>query len=69
MRVSSLWIAGRRDLLVPANHQAIQVHGGVGYMRDVGPEKLVRDQTMLRLATGGTRALPLLLHGLQEVAS
>lgn len=57
------------DLLVHANHQAIQVHGGVGYMRDVGPEKLVRDQTMLRLATGGTRALPLLLHGLQEVAS
>lgn len=57
------------DLLVQANHQAIQVHGGVGYMRDVGPEKLVRDQTMLRLATGGVRALPLLLHGLQEMPS
>lgn len=54
------------DALVHASHQVIQVHGGVGYMRDAGPEKLVREQHMLRLMAGGIVALPLLLSGLQR---
>lgn len=45
-------------------NQGVQVHGGVGYMRDVGAEKIVRDQNMLRLLAGGTREIPLLLAGL-----
>lgn len=45
-------------------NQGVQVHGGVGYMRDVGAEKIVRDQNMLRLLAGGTREIPLLLSGL-----
>ncbi|HJU99773.1 MAG TPA: acyl-CoA dehydrogenase family protein [Burkholderiaceae bacterium] len=45
-------------------NQGVQVHGGVGYMRDVGAEKIVRDQNMLRLQAGGTREIPLLLSGL-----
>ncbi len=54
------------DALIHASHQVIQVHGGVGYMRDAGPEKLVREQHMLRLMAGGVAALPLLLSGLQR---
>lgn len=57
------------DALVQASHQVVQVHGGVGYMRDVGPEKLVRDQNMLRLTAGGVQALPLLLAGLKEACA
>lgn len=45
-------------------NQGVQVHGGVGYMRDVGAEKIVRDQNMLKLLAGGTRDIPLLLSGL-----
>lgn len=52
--------------LVHACHQVIQVHGGVGYMRDVGPEKLLRDQNMLRLAAGGVFDLPLFIHGVEQ---
>jgi alkylation response protein AidB-like acyl-CoA dehydrogenase len=33
----------------------LQVHGGSGYMRDTGAEKIVRDQNMLKLQIGGTR--------------
>ncbi|MDE2402813.1 MAG: acyl-CoA/acyl-ACP dehydrogenase [Burkholderiales bacterium] len=51
--------------LVHASHQVIQIHGGVGYMRDAGPEKLMRDQNMLRWTAGGAHNLPLLLSGLQ----
>lgn len=54
------------ELLVKASHQVIQVHGGIGYMRDAGPEKFVRDQNMLRLTAGGAWALPLLISGLKE---
>lgn len=43
-----------------ANH-SMQAHGGVGYMRDTGPEKVLRDQNMLRLALGGMRAATLFL--------
>lgn len=45
-------------------NQGVQVHGGVGYMRDVGAEKIVRDQNMLKLLAGGTREIPLLLGAL-----
>lgn len=55
--------------LVHASHQVIQIHGGVGYMRDAGPEKLVREQNMLRLMAGGAQALPLFLGGLQRSLS
>lgn len=54
------------ELLVSATHQVIQIHGGIGYMRDAGPEKFVRDQNMLRLAAGGAWALPLFISGLKE---
>lgn len=49
--------------LLTASHQVIQIHGGIGYMRDLGPEKLMRDQTMLRLISGGVASLGLLLQG------
>jgi len=54
------------DLLVHACHQVIQIHGGMGYMRDTGPEKYVRDQNMLRLASGGVSSLLLLIHGVES---
>lgn len=54
-------------LLCHAANQAVQAHGGLGYMRDLGAEKIVRDQNMLKLQAGGTRELPLLLAGLGEV--
>jgi alkylation response protein AidB-like acyl-CoA dehydrogenase len=41
----------------------MQVHGGIGYMREVGPEKLVRDQNMLKLLAGGTREVYSFLAG------
>lgn len=54
------------EALVHANHQVIQVHGGVGYMRDAGPERLLRDQNMLRQLSGGVWGLPMALQALQE---
>jgi acyl-CoA dehydrogenase len=42
-------------LLCDAASQAIQVHGGVGYMRDTGIEKIWRDQRMLQQMAGGAR--------------
>lgn len=40
----------------------MQLHGGIGYMQDCGPEKLLRDQNMLRLQSGGIREIPLSTH-------
>ncbi|MEW9900117.1 acyl-CoA dehydrogenase family protein [Chitinivorax sp. PXF-14] len=48
-------------MLCHAANQVVQIHGGIGYMRDAGPEKLVRDQNMLRLMSGGIRDIPLFL--------
>lgn len=48
-------------MLCHAANQVVQVHGGIGYMRDAGPEKLVRDQNMLRLMSGGIRDIHLFL--------
>jgi hypothetical protein len=42
--------------LTEAASEAMQVHGGVGYMRDTGPEKILRDQNVLRQSLGGMRA-------------
>jgi hypothetical protein len=55
------------DALLRASHQVIQTYGGIGYMRDAGPEKLARDQQMLRQYAGGVQALPLFLHSLREL--
>ena len=49
--------------LCNAANQVIQVHGGSGYMRDTGAEKIVRDQNMLKLQMGGTREAPLFVAG------
>ena len=49
--------------LCHAASQVIQVHGGIGYMRDAGPEKLLRDQNMLKLMSGGTREIHAFLAG------
>lgn len=54
------------DPLVHACHQVIQIHGGIGYMRDAGPEKYVRDQNMLQLSSGGISGLPLFIHGVEQ---
>lgn len=54
------------DPLVHACHQVIQIHGGIGYMRDAGPEKYVRDQNVLQLLSGGTSGLPLFIHGVEQ---
>ncbi|MYM97068.1 acyl-CoA dehydrogenase family protein [Duganella vulcania] len=56
--------AATHGALCHGANQGVQVHGGVGYMRDVGAEKIVRDQNMLKLLAGGTREIPLLLNGL-----
>jgi len=60
-------IAAARASLSPAlcqaANQVVQVHGGIGYMRDAGPEKLVRDQNMLKLIAGGTREIHAFLAG------
>lgn len=54
---------GTHDALCHAANQVMQVHGGAGYMRDTGPEKIVRDQNMLKLQAGGTRDAHLFVAG------
>lgn len=49
--------------LCHAANQAVQVHGGIGYMRDLGVEKIVRDQNMLRLQAGGIHDARLFVAG------
>lgn len=60
-------VASARASLSPAlchaASQVVQVHGGIGYMRDAGAEKLLRDQNMLKLMAGGTRELHAFLAG------
>ena len=55
--------------LCHAANQVVQVHGGSGYMRDTGPEKILRDINMLRLETGGLREIDLFLDGLREAGA
>lgn len=60
-------VAGSRatchEMLCMAADQVVQLHGGIGYMRDAGAEKLLRDMTMLKLQTGGTREIGAFLAG------
>jgi alkylation response protein AidB-like acyl-CoA dehydrogenase len=49
--------------LCKAANQVVQIYGGIGYMRDAGPEKLLRDQNMLKLMSGGARELHNFLAG------
>ena len=49
--------------LCHAANQVMQVYGGIGYTRDAGPEKLVRDQNMLKLMSGGARDIHTFLAG------
>lgn len=53
-RLCATRISAHQALCNAAN-QVMQVHGGSGYMRDTGAEKIVRDQNMLKLQIGGTR--------------
>lgn len=57
--------AAMHPLLSHAANQCVQAQGGIGYMRDVGTEKIVRDQNMLRMIAGGIREIPLVLAGLR----
>jgi hypothetical protein len=50
-------------LLCDAANQVVQLHGGIGYMREAGPEKIVRDENMLKLQAGGTREAHAFLAG------
>lgn len=47
-------------------NQVMQVHGGIGYMQDCGPEKLLRDQNTLRTIAGGIRDISLFIDAWQE---
>lgn len=49
--------------LCHAANQVLQVHGGIGYMRDAGPEKYLRDLNMMKLAAGGTIDLRAFIAG------
>lgn len=55
--------AGLFGRLCHAASQIVQAFGGVGYMRDLGAEKILRDMTMLRLQTGGMQDLHSFLAG------
>lgn len=54
------------ESLCQAANQVVQVHGGIGYMRECGAEKIVRDLNMLKLQSGGTREIPLFLAAWME---
>jgi hypothetical protein len=56
--------ASQHTALCHAANLALQLHGGIGYMRDLGVEKIVRDQNMLRLQAGGLREIPAFITGL-----
>lgn len=49
-----------------ACNQAMQVFGGIGYMRDLGLERLVREANALRVMSGSPLFLPLLAEHLEE---
>ena len=50
-----------------AANLVMQVHGGIGYMQDCGPEKLLRDQNMMRFQSGGLREIPLFIQAWGEM--
>ena len=53
------------DRFRDAANAAVQIFGGIGYMRDTGAEKILRDVNALRLQSGGTRDLAQFLAGRQ----
>lgn len=55
-----------QPLLCHAANQAMQAHGGVGYMQDVGIEKVLREQNMLRVLAGGLLEMPLAINALRR---
>lgn len=55
-------------LLCHAASQAMQAHGGTGYMQDVGIEKGLRAQNTLRMMAGGLTDIPLIVSGLKGAA-
>ena len=60
-------LALRREcspLLCKAINAAMQVHGGIGYMRDTGVEHLLRAANCLRLLSGSPPELALVIAGL-----
>jgi len=57
-----LTVRARLDAaLREAANAAMQVHGGIGYMRDIGIEKRLREVNMLSTVAGGVREIPLFL--------
>lgn len=55
-------------LLCLGASQAMQAHGGTGYMQDVGIEKGLRAQNTLRMLSGGLVEVPLMINGLRGAA-
>lgn len=49
-----------------ACNQAMQLFGGIGYMRDLGIERLLREANALRVMSGSPLFLPLLAEHLEE---
>ncbi len=53
-------------LLCAAASDAVQLHGGYGYMRDVGMEKILRDNNQLKLSYGTPDELKLFIALAEE---
>ena len=69
-RLHQVWRARAQlhPLLSTAGSEALQVFGGVGYLRDVGAEKDVRDLNTLRRLGGSPSELTLRCAGLDDSA-
>jgi len=55
-------------MLCDAASQVVQVQGGIGYMRDAGPEKILRDLNVLKLQGGGVLAAHAFMAGWAEAS-
>jgi alkylation response protein AidB-like acyl-CoA dehydrogenase len=55
-------------MLCDAANQVVQVHGGIGYMSDAGPEKILRDLNVLTLQAGGVLAAHAFVAGWAEAS-
>jgi alkylation response protein AidB-like acyl-CoA dehydrogenase len=53
--------AQAQPALADAANGALQVFGGLGYMKDTGAEKVVRDVNCLRALAGSPRELTLMV--------
>jgi alkylation response protein AidB-like acyl-CoA dehydrogenase len=49
------------DLSVKNAIEAIQIHGGYGYMRDFSPERALRDSKLLSIGGGTTEIQKLVI--------